>query len=74
MANPILSVIFEDGVIVKDGNPKFGFVFPGVDPNWTALQWYGTHGWIDVNLGERIWLDNGTIQQDYSDMYDVAGS
>jgi hypothetical protein len=32
---------------------------PECDANWHAIQWYGTHGMIEVKLGERIWLDAG---------------
>lgn len=51
-----VSVLFEDGVIVVDGVARQGFDLAGYDPNWSAIQWQGDYGWIEVHHGERGWL------------------
>lgn len=54
-----VTVIFEDNVIVVDGNPA---TFPAgylvkADPNYRVLQWDGDSGYIEVHKGDRVWLD-----------------
>lgn len=66
-----VSVLFEDSVIVKDGEAKHGFDFSAVDPNWHALQWFGTEGWIEVKQGDRIWLDSIETVQPFIDMHEA---
>jgi hypothetical protein len=67
-----VTVIFEDGVIVVDNEPKFNFVFTNTDPNWRVVQWQDYHGWIEVHRGERMWLSDSSMVQPYIDMYAEA--
>jgi len=64
-----VTVVFEDGVIIIDNIAKNGFIFSGYDPNWRVIQWYSEYGWIEVYLGDRIWLDNISVVQPYIDMW-----
>lgn len=66
-----LSVVFEDGTIVKDGASKSGFAFDLVDPNWHALQWLGSEGWIEVKQGERIWLSTDETPLLLAELFDA---
>ena len=66
-----VTVVFEDGVIVVDLVPKFGFVFEGIDPNWRVIQWQDDRGWIEVHTGERLWLTDITVVQPFIDMYNA---
>jgi hypothetical protein len=52
-----LTVIFEDRTIGIDGL-FYQFETIEADPNYTAIQWYEDHGTIEVNAGDRIWLDS----------------
>ena len=57
-----VTVIFEDRTIGVD---DVFYEFDAVDghPNYTALQWYGEHGTIEVKYGDRVWLDSvDTVQ------------
>lgn len=62
------TVVFEDGVILVDENPKFNLQF-SQDPNWRVIQWQDDHGWIEVHQGDRLWLDTIDIVQPYIDMW-----
>jgi hypothetical protein len=66
-----ISVVFEDGVIVVDGIARHGFDLSGHDPNWSAIQWQGDHGWIAVQHGERVWLSGISPVQPFIDLYDA---
>lgn len=52
-----LTVIIEDATVIVDGDART-VTLPTHDANWHAIQWYGTHGTIEVKLGERIWLES----------------
>ena len=66
------TVVFEDSVIIVDGDARHGFVFSGVDPNWRALQWQGSNGWIEVHRGERIWLNDAMHVEPFLQMHAAA--
>lgn len=65
----VVTVIFEDDVILIDEEAKFGFDFSEIDPNWRVIQWYGDHGWIEVHRGDRIWLSSIDLVQPFIDLY-----
>ena len=67
-----VTVVFEDGVIVVDGEGKNGFSFSKQDENWRVIQWQHDHGWIEVYMGDRVWLDSIDIVQPYIDMWNAA--
>jgi hypothetical protein len=52
-----LTVIIEDATVIVDGDART-VTMPTCDTNWTAIQWYGAHGTIEVKLGDRIWLES----------------
>jgi len=64
-----VTVVFEDGVIVVDLVPKFGFVFEGIDPSWLVIQWQGDYGWVDVKHGDRLWITDPAFVQPYIDLW-----
>ena len=66
------TVVFEDGVIIIDGDARHGFTFTNIDPNWRVMQWQGDRGWIEVHHGERIWLDDATLFEPYQQMHEAA--
>jgi hypothetical protein len=66
-----VSVVFEDGVIVVDGIARHGFDLSGHDPNWSAIQWQGDHGWIAVHHGERVWLSGISPVQPFIYMFEA---
>jgi hypothetical protein len=51
-----LTAIIEDAAVIVDGVAR-AVSMPACDANWTAIQWYGTHGTIEVKIGDRIWLE-----------------
>ena len=63
------TVVFEDGVIIIDGDARHGFTFTNIDPNWRVMQWQGDRGWIEVHRGERIWLDDATLIEPYQQIH-----
>lgn len=64
-----VTVVFEDGVIVVDLAPKFGFVFEGIDPNWRVIQWQDDRGWVEVHHGDRLWITEPAFVQPYIDLW-----
>lgn len=66
-----VTVVFEDGVILVNNEPKFNFQF-SQEPNWRVIQWQDDHGWIEVHQGDRIWLDALDKVQPYIDMWNNA--
>lgn len=64
-----VTVVFEDGVIVVDLVPKFGFIFEGIDPNWRVIQWRDDHGWIEVHKGDRVWITDFSLVKPYADLW-----
>jgi hypothetical protein len=65
----LVTVIFQDDSIGVDGEFRFfNTVIPN-DNNWKVIQWYGTHGRIEVYLGDSIWLDNISLVQPYIDQW-----
>lgn len=68
----VVTVIFEDDVILIDEEAKFGFDFSEIDPNWRVIQWKNDYGWIEVHSGERIWLNSINTVQPYIDMWNLA--
>lgn len=64
-----VTVAIEDGTIIVDGSAKKDFDFSQVDPKWHAIQWFGDKGWIEVKVGDRIWLDSIDLVQPFVDMY-----
>jgi hypothetical protein len=61
------TVVFEDRTIIVDGVAAViaPADFPASDPNWTALQWYGAHGTIEVRQGDRIWFEAAALLNSY---------
>lgn len=68
-----LTVIFADGVILKDGIAKEGFTFPEVDPSWRVLHWFGYRGWIKLDEGVLPFENEAGVQPFY-ELYDGAPS
>jgi hypothetical protein len=66
-----VTVIFEDNTIIVDGVAKIMQTMPAFDANWTALQWYGAHGTIEVKLGDRIWLTDLATVQPFIDAWEA---
>lgn len=56
-----LSVIFEDGTIVRDGVAVIGLPLV-YDPNWKALQWNGDRGWIETKKGDDIRITDADLE------------
>jgi hypothetical protein len=68
-----LTVIFEDGVIVKDGEAKKGFDFSGYDSKWQSLQWDSVAGLGKIILnvsGDPVLLDNSSQVAELVQLYD----
>lgn len=65
------TVIFQDRTIIVDGVAATlaPADFPAADANWTALQWYGAHGTIEVRQGDRIWFETAATLQAYLDAH-----
>jgi hypothetical protein len=66
-----LTAIIEDGIIIVDGAPR-RVVMPVCDANWTAIQWYGTYGTVEVKVGERVWLENDTALAPFVAAWELA--
>jgi hypothetical protein len=64
-----VTVVFEDGVILVDGEARHGFIFTDVEPNWRVIQWQNNKGWIEVHHGDRPWITDISIVQPYIDMW-----
>lgn len=66
-----LTVNFVDKYVVKDGVPMFaGARLVNPDPNYRVIQWLDTKGWVEVYVGERVWLDTDTSLAPYVTLYD----
>lgn len=67
-----ITVAFEDAKINIDGYPKFEIVLPEADPNWRVIQWYGDYGWVEVKVGDRIWVSDPDILLPYIAAYNAV--
>ena len=63
------TVIFEDGVIIVDGDVVHLEPFSPADKNWRVIQWSGENGYIEVYEGERVWLSEPSILDPYLKAY-----
>lgn len=62
-----LTVVPSDSTIIMDGQR---LVFPFAAPsNLHAIQWYGTHGFIETTDSKQVRTDDMTIVQQYVTAY-----
>jgi len=66
-----LTVIIEDATVLVDGEAR-QVTMPSCDPNWTAIQWYGANGTIEVKAGDRIWLESDTALAPFVAAWEAA--
>lgn len=69
-----VTVVFEDGTIIVNGIAKWGFDLSSRNDNWRVIQWQNDHGWIEVFRGDRVWLNEPSILDEYVNMYNASGS
>lgn len=56
-----ITIVPEDGVVIVDGRAVQGLDLSDIHPTVHAVQWFGTHGWVEyVWLNDQV-LDNQPI-------------
>lgn len=66
----IVSVIISDRMVVVDGEALTVDLPPGF-PGLRAIQWNGSSGAIEFNLGPQQYIDNALFVQPYIDAFNV---
>ena len=67
-----LTISPDDSCIIKDGVPlNFAFSAPA---GWHAVQWYGSHGTIEMKEGEPIRFSDLATVQPFADAYDAEAA
>lgn len=65
-----LTVIFEDATVIVDDTVMFNVSLDRPDDNWRVIQWFGTHGWIEVAQGDQIALESDNPYLDLLKTYE----
>lgn len=67
----IFSIIPSDKIIVKNGK-ALTVLFQVADSKIRAIQWKGTHGFIEMKQGASQYFDNKEMITELIALYDVA--